>query len=208
MIYHILLFKNQVAVEHTCNSNMAATASNVYQFKIILKGYRPYIWRRIQVPKEYSFWDLHNAIQDAMGWQKCHWHQFDMVNPKTGEIVGIGLLDESGYLKTIHGKTVKIADYFLSPKDNAIYEYDSGDGWEHDVVLEKILPESPGTQYPRCVEGKLACPPENCGGVGGYRNLRKIMANPQDEEYAGYLEWLGGHFDPISFDPKSVVFEN
>lgn len=187
---------------------MTATISNIYQFKITLKGSKPKIWRRIQVPEKYSFWDLHVAIQDAMGWEDYHLHQFEMINPKTGEKVLIGILDEEGFADTIPEKTAKIAKYFLSSKDKASYEYDFGDGWEHEVILEKILPAIAGTQYPQCIEGKLACPPEDCGGVWGYEHLLEIMANPQHEEYAERMEWLGDNFNPVNFDPKLVKFDD
>ena len=187
---------------------MAESVPKVYQFKITLKDYKPNIWRRIQVPENYNFWELHNAIQDAMGWQNGHLHQFDIIDPKTGIVAKIGSKGDEyyGLGHIIRGKRANIADYFLSPKDKALYEYDFGDGWQHDVVLQRILPEKAGTQYPRCVAGKMACPPEDCGGTWGYERLQEILKNPQHEEYAERLEWFGGSFDPLKFDPKSVEF--
>lgn len=51
---------------------------NVYQFKITLVETNPPVWRRIQVPESFSFYDLHVAIQDAMGWLDYHLHMFEI----------------------------------------------------------------------------------------------------------------------------------
>lgn len=187
---------------------MPIKTSNIYQFKITLKDTKPKIWRRIQVSEKYNFWDLHVAIQDAMGWLDCHLHQFEIINPKTGGKELIGIPDDEGFEDVISEKTVKIAKYFLSPKDKASYEYDFGDGWEHEIILEKILPAIAETQYPQCIAGERACPPEDCGGVWGYENLLEIIANPNHEEYKERIEWLEDNFDPVDFDPKLVVFED
>ncbi len=181
---------------------MATKTSNVYQFKITLKSTKPKIWRRIQIPENYSFWDLHVAIQNAMGWYDCHLHQFEM-NTRIGFRVIIGSED----CDELEDKA-KIAKYFLFPKDKASYEYDFGDGWEHEIVLEKILPAVTGNKYPQCIAGERACPPEDCGGVWGYENLLTIIKNPKHEEYEDRIEWLGSEFDPEKFDPAAVEFEN
>lgn len=186
---------------------MAAKTSNIYQFKITLKHAKPKIWRRIQVPGNYNFWELHLAIQDAMGWQDCHLHQFEIINPKTGEKDFISVEEENELFDyVIPGTKAKIAKYFLAAKDKSIYEYDFGDGWEHEVVLEKILPAVAKEEYPQCIAGERACPPEDCGGVWGYENLLKVVANPNHPEYEERMEWLGDDFDPEAFDPKLIVF--
>lgn len=194
-----------------------AASSSVYQFKITLKGPKPAIWRRILVPETFNFYDLHHAIQDAMGWQDCHLHLFDMKNPQTNEKISIGKpLSDYGFEKVISGKNVKIAEYFVNINDKAVYEYDFGDGWEHDIVLEQIMPAQANVKYPLCTAGERACPPEDCGGVWGYEELLKILADSdQDEEkYLEKSEWLysnGYHpyyFEEDEFDPDDVYFQN
>ena len=70
---------------------MRGRFKKVYQFKITLKGIKPPIWRRIQVPENYTFWDLHVAIQDSMGWEDYHLHEFEILDPSKGLKVNIGI---------------------------------------------------------------------------------------------------------------------
>jgi hypothetical protein len=187
---------------------MAIKTSDIYQFKITLKQIKPKIWRRIQVPGNYSFWDLHVAIQDAMGWYDCHLHQFTIQNPETGDEDLIGMPDDEGLYDDpiIPEKKAKIAKYFSLSYNEAIYEYDFGDSWEHEILLEKILPASPDINYPQCIDGKRACPPEDCGGVWGYKELLEIIKDPKHYEYKERMQWLGNKFEPEEFDPKLVQF--
>lgn len=120
---------------------MKTKPSSVYQFKITLEEIKPIIWRRIQVPQRYNFWDLHVAIQDSMGWQDYHLHQFEMVNPKTGEKVHITIQDDDNEdlydSPVIPDEEAKISSYFTLENKTAKYEYDFGDGWEHKLFLRK-----------------------------------------------------------------------
>jgi hypothetical protein len=190
---------------------MSKIISEIYQFKITLNGSKPLIWRRIVVPANYSFWDLHVAVQDAMGWLDYHLHEFEIVNPTTSEKVRIGLPDEEyddEDMTTIPDHKEKISDYFDENNCNARYEYDFGDSWIHTIKFEKNIPALTGEKYPKCINGKMACPPEDCGGIHGYKNLLSILSNPQNEEYKDMITWLGGKFDPKLFDPESVTFDD
>ena len=183
----------------------------VYQFKITLRDIKPPIWRRIQVPENYSFWDLHVAIQDSMGWLDYHLHEFEVIDPAKGTKVEIGLpIDDDLDMEreVIPGWEVKITDYFTIENRTADYEYDFGDGWEHVIELEKILPRKKDINYPICTGGKRSCPPEDVGGVGGYEDFLKIINDPTHEEYEEMLQWAGGSFDPEHFDPEEVSFDD
>lgn len=183
----------------------------VYQFKVVLLGVAPPIWRAIQVPETYSFWDLHVALQDAMGWLDYHLHLFRVNKPVTGEVVQIGIPDDDpfeGDEPTLPGWNVPIAPYFPHPGVVARYDYDFGDGWEHEITLEAIVPRQRGKKYPLCLGGARACPPEDCGGVGGYEDLLAVIYDPTHEEYESTLQWLGGRFEPEKFNPSRVRFDD
>lgn len=182
----------------------------VYQFKIVLKGISPPIWRRIQVPENYTFWDLHVAIQDAMGWLDCHLHKFDVINPETAltEEIGIPVEDFGGDMEVLPGWKRKIAHYFSTNDTKADYLYDFGDHWTHEISFEGIQPGEKGVRYPACVAGKRACPPEDCGGIWGYQNFLEAVTDPVHKEHKEMIEWVGGKFDPEHFDVKAVRFDD
>lgn len=181
----------------------------VYQFKITLQDIKPPIWRQIQVPEDYTFWDLHVAIQDAMGWADCHLHQFRTIGPRPQEWEYIGLPtedfdDEEKYLDWEEW----ISDWFdLNSRKSMVYEYDFGDSWEHRIELEKVCPAESGLKYPICIGGKRACPPEDCGGFPGYDNLLEVIKDHDHPDYKETIYWLGGEFDPEYFRVDEVKFD-
>lgn len=189
---------------------MTRGSSKVYQFKVILQDIAPPVWRLIEVPEKYSFWDLHVAIQDAMGWQDYHLHSFDMADPRTGKKVTIGIPSDDFYDEpfTLPGWEVDIKDYFNERGVSAEYLYDFGDAWEHTVRLEGIQSRAKGVRYPRCIDGERHCPPEDCGGTGGYEDFLEAIRDPEDEDHDAMLEWIGGSFEPEDFDARKVKFDN
>jgi hypothetical protein len=190
------------------------SAESIYQFRITLLYIKPAIWRRIQVPASYSFWDLHVAIQDSMGWLDYHLHEFKMKQPGSDKIVEIGIPDPDSGFEILPEGEVAITDYFTEPGVEAEYNYDFGEYWEHKVVLEEILPKDDSVKYPVCVAGERACPPEDCGGEGGYDELVSVLKSPGTEEYKDMVSWLKGHaknyhpYRPDHFDPKEVKFDD
>ena len=182
--------------------------NQVYQFYIVLQGIKPRIWRRIQVPETYSFWDLHVAIADAMGWQDYHLHEFEMLDPRNGETLLIGMPDDEypDEREVLPDDQEKIARYFTLENRGALYRYDFGDGWQHRIELEKIVPRQENVEYPRCLAGRRACPPEDCGGIGGYENLLEALADPDHEEHEQMRTWAGEDYDSEAFDPTEVNF--
>jgi len=174
----------------------------IYQIQIALTRYQPKIWRRVLIQPDLPLSDFHLAIQIVMGWENSHLHQF--IKNKT--FYTERLQDDWGWgdMNNVDYKDLKISDLLEKEKDKIDYEYDFGDSWHHDVILEKILPADDKLKYPICTDGKLACPPEDCGGIWGYANLLEILKNPKHEEYEEYLEWFGGEFDPNHFDKDAV----
>ena len=170
----------------------------VYQIKITLKDIKPPVWRRLQVTSDTVLEKLHAIIQVAMGWSNSHLHQFIAGDTYYGEPDP----DYAGEMENENGVTISQ----LVSGEGALfhYEYDFGDSWVHEILVEKILPLEKGTQYPVCIKGKRACPPEDVGGVWGYSEFLETITNPKDPEYDDMLEWAGGDFDPEVFDMEEV----
>jgi hypothetical protein len=183
---------------------------DVLEFRVTLREVEPVVWRQVEVPAKYTFWDLHVAIQDAMGWLDYHVHMFRVADAR-GDVVEIGipddeLLDDDPVC--LAGWKVPIAAYFYRVGARAEYEYDFGDGWLHELRLERISPRQPPTKYPRCTDGANRCPPEDCGGPHGYAGLLDVIADPSHDQYASTLEWLGGPIDPTEFASETVRFDS
>ena len=174
----------------------------IYQVQIALKGSKPKIWRRILIPSDLLLSDFHKIIQTTMGWTNSHLHQFI----KNGTFYTVKIQDDDFWdeMDNVDYKKMKISDLLKKDKDKIIYEYDFGDSWEHDIILEKISPVDNKIKYPICLTGKRNCPPEDCGGVWGYADMLEILEQPNHEEYESYMEWLGGKFDPKHFKKDEV----
>lgn len=176
----------------------AAAPSRVYQLKITLTGLKPTIWRRVEVADDVTLAKLHQIIQVAMGWIDSHLHMFSFGR------VSYGVPDPDYDEDVRDERRYKLSQLLVAPKEKLLYEYDFGDSWTHEVLLEKVLPPEPGATYPRCTAGKRACPPEDCGGVWGYAEFVEAIADPEHPEHDELLEWVGGEFDPAAFDVDEV----
>jgi len=177
--------------------------NKIYQIQIALRGFKPKIWRRILIPSDLLLSDFHKIIQTTMGWTNSHLHQFI----KNRTFYSVKYPDDDTWdIDNVDYKKEKtrISDLLRTEKDKIIYEYDFGDGWEHDIILEKILPVDNDIKYPICVAGKMNCPPEDCGGVWGYFQMLEVLKQPAHEEYENIIEWLGGEFDPQYFDKDEI----
>lgn len=177
-----------------------STPKQVYQLKVALDDVKPPVWRRLLVAGETNLLTLHEIIQRAMGWQNYHLHMFTIA----GQIYGDPEADEDGDLDTKNETRCRLNQLGLGEKAKFRYEYDFGDGWEHTILVEKILQAEKGARYPICLTGKRACPPEDVGGVWGYENFLEAIANPKHKEHDEYLAWIGGSFDPEEFDLDEV----
>lgn len=188
------------AVRPAATSDGNAT---VYRFKISLQGTDPAIWRRIET-KDVPLGKLHELIQTAMGWTNSHLHQFEIGERRyTDPRLMSGDFDDCG---AIDYSDIRISNLVAKygPKLRMCYEYDFGDGWQHDVVLEKVTESEPSAKYPRCIDGERACPPEDVGGVYGFADYVAAITNPNHGEHAELLEW-NGPFDPAHFDAAQAT---
>ena len=180
---------------------MQAQSNNytpIHQLKITLKHIQPPIWRRVLAPGDASLEHLHLVIQAVMPWLNYHLHHFQM-----GETF-YGIPHSDDFLEYVDSSDSELCTVLASEGDKLVYEYDFGDNWEHEVLLERILEPDPDILYPTCIAGERACPPEDCGGPHGYALMLEALADPAHEEYQRYKEWLGGEFDPEAFDLEEV----
>jgi hypothetical protein len=172
---------------------------SIYQLKVTLKGSRPPIWRRVLVPGDIRLSDLHDVLQVVMGWHDYHLHVF------TAGGESYGALDpDYGLEDTIDERRVPLSRIAKTPGSRILYEYDFGDSWYHELLVEKILPPDPGVQYPICVTGRRACPPEDIGGIWRYGQFLAAIADPENPDHEELLEWIGGNFDPGAFDLAAI----
>jgi len=168
--------------------------TTVHQLKITLRGVKPPVWRRIEVASDISLGELSGVLEAAMGWYGGHLHAFDANGTRYGthsqdwESLG---LDEDKY---------RLATVLSAIGSKMRFDYDFGDGWEHDVVVEAINLVEADILYPRCLTGKRSCPPEDCGGPWGYANLLEAIADPKHPDHEDLQEWLPLDFDPTHFD--------
>ncbi len=150
------------------------------------------VWRRFQVPGDYSFWDLHVAIQDVVGWEDKHLHQFTLDDPGTSQRVRLGIPDDSGFYgmdEVLPGWEHRVTRFMKPDSLPTLYTYDFGDEWQHEILLEAILPLDKALVLPRCLEGEGRCPAEDCGGPAGCADILESGLS-QD------------------FDPAKIIFDN
>lgn len=187
----------------TAKASAKPTAKSIYQLKITLRGSKPPIWRRVQTVGGVTLAELHAIIQVAMGWNDDHLHEFEVGRVRYGEpeddMLGFGM--DLGVKDESRARLYKIAP---TEGKRFQYVYDLGDSWEHSILVEKILAPEPGAQYPRCLAGRRACPPEDCGGIWGYEALLETLQHPESPDYAEISEWLETDFDPEAFSVEEV----
>ena len=173
-----------------------ASTRTVHTVKINLLGTKPPIWRRVQVPSRIDLLRLHHIIQDVFGWQDCHMWVFET------PAGSYGVADRELGHRNAAG--IRLDQIAAQPGTRLRYTYDFGDDWEHDLLIEDVRTAEPGVAYPRCMTGRRACPPEDCGGVWGYAELVDILSDPTHQEHQERLEWLGldtaDDFNPAHFD--------
>jgi hypothetical protein len=178
-------------------------APDIYQIKVTLFGSKPPIWRRLLVPASITLAKLHDVLQTAMGWLDCHMHEFHAGERRFGapdpEDRGMGMPEVE------NERNVKLSSILRRPGAKLTYIYDFGDYWQHSVILEKRLALLPDVvSCPTCIDGSLACPPEDCGGIPGFYELLSALADPSHERHEELSDWIGDDFDPQAFSVDLV----
>ena len=178
--------------------------AEIYQIKVTLKYSKPPIWRRLLVPSDTTLTKLHDILQVAFGWEGYHLHQFIVTSGKFRTYYGV---PDPNYFDSLDMKDERkftLKQIAPGEKSKFVYEYDFGDSWEHVVLVEKVLPPDPAQNYPVCIKGRLACPPEDVGGMWGYYEFLEAIQNPEHPEHEMYIEWIGDEFDPKAFDLDEI----
>jgi hypothetical protein len=171
----------------------------VYQLKAMLTDSHPPIWRRLMVHSNITLAEMHRVLQVAFDWYDYHLHMF------TAGGVEYGVPHPDDFREVKDERRTPLNSLLRKPKDRLDYEYDFGDSWHHRIVLEKILPAEPQLELPACTGGRRASPPEDSGGVWGYKRFLEALADPDHPDHEMYSEWIGGtSFESEAFDPKEI----
>lgn len=181
-------------------SGQGTAKTIVYQLKVTLLGVRPPIWRRLRIWGDSTLLDLHDAIQAAMGWTDSHLHEFLIGETRYGDPD----LEDEWAADVRDESETRLSEVLGGEGTRFRYVYDFGDDWQHQILVEKILPPDPELFSPVCIAGRRACPPEDVGGVPGFQRFLQAMADPAHPEHDEYLTWFGGEFDPEEFDRQVV----
>lgn len=165
------------------------------QFKIQIKEItKPPVWRKVLVPETFSFHLFHEVIQAAFGWKNCHLYQFSEKGYRSEFI--ISLPSDDDWLPVVDSREKKLKDIFKEKGQTYTYIYDFGDAWTHTITLEEITDEK--SAHASCIGGKGTCPPEGCGGVWGYEDMKIFFEkSPDSKEADEFRTWLGMEKDEV-----------
>ena len=173
------------------------SAATIARLKITLDDVKPAVLRRIEVPFDIRLDRLHLILQAAVGWTNSHLYEIRArgvrwSTPFPDQDSGGDFLDArkvrlSEVLEDVGTKTLK-------------YLYDFGDGWEHTIKIERLIDPEPSTLYPRLIEAKGRCPPEDIGGPWGYAEFLEAIADPKHERHRELKEWFADDFNPHVVD--------
>lgn len=153
------------------------------RIRVELDSSEPLVWRQVEVDGHVSLEQLHVVLQEAMGWEGGHLHEFRT------ERKGSKRLDQA----------VRV------PGDQLAYEYDLGDGWYHVLTVEEVRLREPSEPLAVVLDGGRACPPEDVGGIFTYNEVvRALDGERHDADVDEVLEWLPEGFDPASYDVQSA----
>jgi hypothetical protein len=166
----------------------------VHRVKLTLRGIRPPIWRRIEVASDTTLGDLAPVLEAAMGWLGGHLHMFEI------DGVTYGTPDPDWDSDDLDENDYRLGDVLPTVGAKMTWDYDFGDGWQHNVLVEAIEPVAADVLYPRCLAGKRACPPEDCGGPPGYADILEVIADADNPDHADMRDFVPLDYDSEHFD--------
>jgi hypothetical protein len=173
-------------------------ATPVFRLRVTLLAIDPPIWRRIEVPGDVTLRGLHDVLQIVMGWEDYHLFSFDVGGTRYGPP------DPGGFVQFSDANAVRLGEVLRRKGEGMLYEYDFGDGWEHEIVVEQVFRAEGEPPPPRLLDGARACPPEDVGGPYAYPHFLEALADPAHEDHRDVREWAPTGFDPEAWDPEAV----
>jgi hypothetical protein len=167
--------------------------------KVTLDDVEPKVLRRIEVPADIKLDRLHLTLQAALGWTNSHLFEI------RARDVGWGLPSPDWPDGPLDARKAKLIDVLEDAGTKTLrYLYDYGDGWEHTIKVERMIPADTNIAYPRLIEASGRCPPEDVGGPWGYDEMLEALADPNHERHGEIREWVGDDFDPHAFDAEPL----
>ncbi|MDI3520892.1 plasmid pRiA4b ORF-3 family protein [Anaerophaga thermohalophila] len=173
---------------------------HIYQVKVELEDIEPLIWRRLQIPADLFLHDFHKVLQTTMGWENQHLHLFR----KGKKLFGMADDEWNGNPLFQDYTIVRVNDLLRKPGDEMVYEYDFGDDWRHRIILEMEMEPDPLEYYPVCIDGARECPPEDCGGPGGYQEMVAAVKDPSNPQHRFFKALFPDGLDPEYFDLEEI----
>lgn len=174
-------------------------AETIHTLKVTLRKAKPPVWRRIEVNSTLTMGELAAVLEAAMGWWGTHLHRFEVGGTR------YGMPDRDWPAGDLDENRSRLADVLPEVGVTMGWDYDFGDGWSHEVLVEAIDASRRGAEYPVCLDGSQACPPEDCGGPWGYARLLEALADPDHPEHDDLTEWVPPGFDPADFDIEGTT---
>lgn len=187
----------------------APEAARGFRARVDLMYAKPPIWRRLDLPGDLMLDELHVVLQVAMGWEDGHLHKFGVGADRRTRAYFVTGFDVSQGDEGIVEGDVRLDQVVSAKGDRLFYDYDFGDGWEHVVLVEEVLDDPPPALV--CLTGKMACPPEDCGGLGGYEELADWVrggydrrATPMGLGAEEMRAWLPQDWHPDQFSVDKI----
>jgi hypothetical protein len=176
----------------------------IYQLRIELTKIDPTIWRTILVPDTIKLSKLDRVIQESFGWTNSHLHEFNIGTKRYGMVNAVQDHEWDDENPLLDERKFTLGMLLTDSLHEFEYDYDFGDGWCHLAKVERQLPPNQTNYWPMCIAGENACPPEDVGGPSGYTEFLDILNDPSHAQHADLFHWVGGPFDPRSFDVNSA----
>jgi hypothetical protein len=171
--------------------------------RVDLLDAKPPIWRRLELSPDLTLDQVHWVLQVAFEWDNSHLHQFVKGDEREWNSRIFYAPPEFGLESDFTTNDIFLGDVLKVPGDKLTYVYDFGDSWRHGLVLEKVVDRDPDAPAARCLAGRRASPPEDCGGIWQYLYMMAAGFDPNHPGYADAQEWVEWAFGDQPFDPAA-----